>query len=63
MHRFLGTLKKNQRHPITGCDPDQFAGRATLAELWRRSHNLTELLHHLTLLVYQQFRVTHHVDK
>ena len=63
MHRFFRTLEKNQRHTITGCNTNQFAGCTTLAELRCRSHNLIELLHHFALLVYKQSGVTHYVNK
>jgi hypothetical protein len=34
-----------------------------LAELRGRSHNFIELLHYFALLVHEQLRVSHHVDK
>ena len=53
MHRLLWALKEDQRHAVTSCNANQFAARTALLKLRSRSHNLIELLHHFSLLVYE----------
>jgi hypothetical protein len=56
-------LEKDQRHPVTGGDANQFAGCTAFAKLRGRSHHFIKLLQDLPLLVHKQLGVTNHVQK
>ena len=60
--RFLRAVAKDQRHPITGRQPNElFVGR--FAHRRRRQHDLSELVQPLLLLLDQELRVTDDVDE
>ena len=61
-HWLFRTLEKQQRHSIAGRHPDEstfcFGGPKTFGA----PDDLIQLLEQLNLLIYQQLRVTDHVD-
>ena len=63
MHRFLNALEKDQSHAVSRRNGNKLAAGFAALELRRSAHELIELLHHLALLVDQQFRITHHVHE
>jgi hypothetical protein len=54
---------KDQRHPVTGREPNQFAGRFGFAKMPRFPDELIKLLEYLALIVDQKFREAHHVHE
>ena len=61
LHRFLGGLKENQRHPVAGGDANKFPSGLTFPKLRSVPNRIVELLDHLALLVHEQLRITDHV--
>jgi len=54
LRRFFRTAEKNQRHPISGWKPNQFAGCFRVPKRGSASHDLIEFLQQLNLLVHKQ---------
>jgi hypothetical protein len=62
LRRFFRTAKKNQRHPISGWQSNQFAGCFRVPKRGSASHDLIEFLQQLDLLVHEQLRITDNID-
>ena len=54
---------KDQRHPVTGREPNQFTGRFGLTEMRGFPNELIKSLKYLALIVNQEFRKAHHVHE
>jgi hypothetical protein len=55
-HRRFCAAGKHQRYPVTGREPNQFAGRFGFAEVRRVPDELIKLLEYLALIVNQVAR-------
>ncbi len=53
LHWFLGTLKEDQRHPISRRNANQFAVRIALPELSSLPHDFIEFMHYVALFVHE----------
>ena len=53
--RFFRTVEENQRHPIAGGHPDEFAPCFRLPKTFGTAHELLQFLQQFNLLVHQQF--------
>jgi hypothetical protein len=53
--RFFRTVEENERHPIAGRHPDEFAPCFRSAKAFGTTHELLQLLQQFNLLVHQQF--------
>jgi hypothetical protein len=60
---FFRTAEKNQRHPISGWEPNQFAVCFRATKRGSASHDLIEFLQQLDLLVHEQLRITDNVNQ
>src|SRR6266567_343522 len=63
LHRFLQTLEKDQRHPVTGWNGNELPIGLARLELCGFPYQLIELLHDLTLLIDEKFRITNYVNE
>ena len=52
-HRLLGTVEKNERHPVSRRHADEFAARLRYLETFGASDNLIEFLQQFNLLIVQ----------
>jgi hypothetical protein len=55
LRRFFRTVEENQRHPIAGRHPDEFAPCFRSAKAFSAPHDLLQLLQQFNLLVHEQF--------
>src|SRR4030095_556205 len=62
-HRFFRGVKKEQGHPVSGRHANKFAICFSRSKTLGTAHDLIQVLEQLDLLIYQQFRVTDHVDQ
>jgi len=54
---------KDERHPVTGREPNQFTGRFGLTEMLGFPNQLIKLFKYLALIVNQEFRKAHHIHE
>jgi len=52
---FFWTVEENERHPIAGWHPDEFAPCFRLPKRFGTPHDLLQLLQQFDLLVYEEF--------
>jgi hypothetical protein len=51
-------VQKDQNHPVSSGESDQFTARFRLPKLTGIADNLIQLLQHLALLIDEKFRIT-----
>jgi hypothetical protein len=61
-HRFFRSVKKEKRHPVSRRHANKFAICFSRSKTFGAAHDLIQVMEQLDLLIYQQFRVTDHVD-